>query len=86
MLTAEINAFVVNKDLRERVMRVLVELFINDILLATLHLASDIFLVYSYFHEDDPWWAGITLLAIGLPGLLGEYLVFSQVSVSDRQF
>ena len=61
-------------------MRILIELFISDILLATLHLASDIFLVYSYFHEDDPWWAGITLLAIGLPGLLGEYLV----RVSDR--
>ena len=56
-------------------MRILIELFLSDILLATLHLASDIFLVYSYFHEDDPWWAGITLLAIGLPGLLGVYLL-----------
>ena len=54
-------------------MRILLELFLSDILLASLHLASDIFLVYSYFQGDDPWWAGITLLAIGLPGLLGRY-------------
>ena len=60
-------------------MRILIELFLSDVLLATLHLASDIFLVYSYFHEDDPWWAGITLLAIGLPGLLGGYLVKSLI-------
>ena len=67
-------------------MRILIELFISDILLATLHLASDIFLVYSYFHEDDPWWAGITLLAIGLPGLLGrlEKPLINQDS-SDRR-
>ena len=67
-------------------MRILIELFISDILLATLHLASDIFLVYSYFHEDDPWWAGITLLAIGLPGLLGmlEKSLIKQDS-SDRR-
>ena len=67
-------------------MRILIELFISDILLATLHLASDIFLVYSYFHEDDPWWAGITLLAIGLPGLLGmlEKSLINQDS-SDRR-
>ena len=64
-------------------MRILIELFISDILLATLHLASDIFLVYSYFHEDDPWWAGVTLLAIGLPGLLGGYLVIKSLIDGD---
>ena len=53
-------------------MRILLELFLSDILLASLHLASDIFLVYSYFQGDDPWWAAITLLAICLPGLLGR--------------
>ena len=67
-------------------MRILIELFISDILLATLHLASDIFLVYSYFHEDDPWWAGITLLAIGLPGLLGRLERSLSLICRPRQF
>ena len=56
-------------------MRILLEVIVYDILVAAIHLSSDIFLVYSYFHEDDPWWGGVTILAICLPGLLGKYQV-----------
>ena len=53
-------------------MKVLVEVVVFDIVLASAHLASDLFLVYSYFSAGDPWWGAITIAAIALPGLLGE--------------
>ena len=62
-------------------MRILLHLIVYDILLATVHLCLDVFLVYSYFTEDDPWWAGVTLTAVCLPGLLGKF----KVSLSRRQ-
>ena len=53
-------------------MKVLVEVVVFDIVLASAHLASDLFLVYSYFSAGDPWWGAITIAAIALPGLLGK--------------
>lgn len=49
----------------------LFEIFVFDVLLAAVHLYSDISLVYTYFDTDNPWWAGVTLFAIALPGILG---------------
>ena len=55
-------------------MRPIVRLLLFDVVLATVHLASDLFLVYSYFFlTDDPWWGAVTIVAICLPGLLGEF-------------
>ena len=54
-------------------MRVLVEIFIFDILLAAIHLGSDIFIIISYFQQDDPWWAGVTIAAVSAPGTLGKF-------------
>ena len=53
-------------------MRLLVEVLFLDVLLATVHIGSDIYLIYSYFDSDDPWWGGITIFAVFLPGLLGN--------------
>ena len=53
-------------------MRLLVEVLFLDVLLATVHIGSDIYLIYSYFDSDDPWWGGITIFAVLLPGLLGN--------------
>ena len=50
----------------------LFEIFVFDVLLASLHLYSDISLAYTYFDTDNPWWAGVTLFAITLPGILGD--------------
>ena len=50
----------------------LLEIFLFDVLLASVHLYSDISLAYTYFDTDNPWWAGVTLFAIALPGILGE--------------
>ena len=50
----------------------LFEIFVFDVLLAAVHLYSDISLVYTYFDTDNPWWAGVTLFAIALPGILGK--------------
>ena len=53
-------------------------LLLFDIILATVHLASDLFLVYSYFFlTHDPWWGGVTIVAICLPGLLGKNKSFT---------
>ena len=51
---------------------VLLDIFVFDVLLASVHLYSDISLAYTYFVTDNPWWAGVTLFAIALPGILGE--------------
>lgn len=50
----------------------LFEIFVFDVLLASVHLYSDISLAYTYFDTDNPWWAGVTLFAIALPGILGN--------------
>ena len=50
----------------------LLDIFLFDVLLASVHLYSDISLAYTYFDTDNPWWAGVTLFAIALPGILGE--------------
>ena len=50
----------------------LFEIFVFDVLLASVHLYSDICLAYTYFDTDNPWWAGVTLFAIALPGILGN--------------
>ncbi len=55
----------------------LFEIFVFDVLLAAVHLYSDISLVYTYFDTDNPWWAGVTLFAIALPGILGKYKIKS---------
>ena len=63
-------------------MRPILRLLLFDVILATIHLASDIFLVYSYFFlTDDPWWGGVTIVAICLPGLLGN-VNFQSISSS----
>ena len=49
----------------------LFDIFLFDVLLASVHLYSDISLAYTYFDTDNPWWAGVTLFAIALPGILG---------------
>ena len=50
----------------------LFDIFLFDVLLASVHLYSDISLAYTYFDTDNPWWAGVTLFAIALPGILGR--------------
>ena len=60
-------------------------MIVYDIVLASVHLILDIFLVYSYFHSDDPWWAGVTIIAICLPGLLGSFwksLIYMPLSLT----
>ena len=66
-------------------MRILFQLIVYDILLAGVHLGLDIILVYSYFHGDDPWWAGVTITAICLPGLLGNYRRLSLTFTIDLE-
>ena len=53
----------------------LFDIFVFDVLLASLHLYSDISLAYTYFDTNNPWWAGVTLFAIALPGILGRWHV-----------
>merc|ERR1711936_801523 len=57
-------------------MKTLARVLLYDVVLATLHIGVDIFLIYSYFHSEDYWWAVATITAVCLPGLL-ELLTYT---------
>lgn len=57
-------------------MKTLVRVFLYDVVVATVHILVDAFLIYSYFDSGDTWWAGATITAVCLPGLL-ELLTYT---------
>ena len=54
-------------------MRTLVRVLLYDVVVATIHIIVDAYLIYSYFDAGDTWWAAATITAVCLPGLLGKY-------------
>jgi len=57
-------------------MRTLAKVLLYDVVVALVHIMLDGYLIYSYFHSGDNWWAGATITAVCLPGLL-ELLTYT---------
>jgi len=57
-------------------MRTLVRVLLYDVVLATIHILVDAWLIYSYVTDGDTWWAVTTITAVCLPGLL-ELLTYT---------
>jgi len=57
-------------------MRTLVRVLLYDVVLATIHILVDAWLIYSYVTAGDTWWAVTTITAVCLPGLL-ELLTYT---------
>ena len=53
-------------------MKQVARVLLYDVVLATVHIGVDAYLIYSYLRDGEEWWAAATISAVCLPGLLGR--------------